>query len=60
MENDYPPGVLLQGCCLDCLIHNYNLSKVGSLQIKKRCLERGEAASSADLIWLMEADWIYT
>lgn len=59
MEN-YPPVAVLQGCCLDCLIHNYTLSKVRSLQIKKWCLERGEATSSADLIWLMEADVIHT
>lgn len=60
MENYYPPVAVLQGCCLDCLSHTYTLSKVRSLQIKKRCLERGKAASSADLIWLMEADVIYT
>lgn len=48
VEN-YLPAEILQGCCLDCLIHNCTLNKV-----------RGEAASSVDLIRLMEADMIYT
>lgn len=52
MENYYPPVAVLQGCCLDCSIHNYTLRQVGSLQIN--CLAwKGEKLLPV-LMWYIQ------
>lgn len=53
-----PPIAALQGCCLDCLMHNYTLSKVGSLQMNCLAWKGEKLLPRADLIRLVKADGI--